>query len=114
MSPRRGRTAGPDGYGGVPDRPSGTRKRWGRRILIGAVGIALVLALLAACGGGGRAQCRDQYRQDYYAKHAAYPTQSQINSACGRSGGGLGWIFLGGGSRSSGTDYRGGSYGTGK
>jgi hypothetical protein len=107
VSAGHGRAPGPGG-------PAAPRKRWGRRILVGAVGVVLILALFAACSGGGRAQCREQYRADYYAKHAANPTQSQVDSACGRSGGGFGWIFLGGGSRSSGTDYRGGSYGSGK
>jgi hypothetical protein len=104
----------PGGDASGEARRSTPGKRWGRRILVGAVGIGLVLALLVACGGGSRAACRDDYREDYYAKHAAHPTQAQVNSACGRSGGGLGWIFLGGGSRSSGTDYRGGSFGSGK
>lgn len=104
----------PYGEGMVPEHRAAPGKRWGRRILVAGLVVFLVVVLFAACGGG-RGECREDYREDYYAKHSTWPTQSQVNSACGRSGrGGLGWIFLGGGSRSSGSDYRGGSFGSGK
>ena len=114
MSSPPGFRPDPSGYGHVPDPGSSPRKRWGRRILLAVAGVVMVLALLAACAGGSRADCREDYREDYRAKHAAEPTRAQVDSACGRSGAGGGWFFVGGGSRSSGSDYRGGSFGTGK